>query len=58
VDAGESHGEKGWCAAVGKKEYDFSFIQNYSNEFKLIWWKDRLPVVENFQIKYAFEWVE
>jgi hypothetical protein len=36
----------------------FLFFQNYSNEFQLIWSEDRLPVLENFQVKYRFEGFE
>jgi hypothetical protein len=34
------------------EQWHFSIIQKKSNGFELIWLKDRLPMLENFQIKY------
>jgi hypothetical protein len=38
-----------------KRIVTFLFFQKYSNEFELIRSKDRLPVLENFQINCGFE---
>jgi hypothetical protein len=49
----------GRLAWAGLKAHsNFLFIQNYLNEFELIQSKDRLSVLENFQIKYRIEGFE
>jgi hypothetical protein len=50
----------GYSAGVGcpKAQCSFLFLQNYSNGFELIRSKDRISVLENFQIKYGIEWFE
>jgi hypothetical protein len=49
----------GWLEWTGPKaQCGFLFIQNYSNEFELIWSKGRHPLLEIFQIKYGIEWFE
>jgi hypothetical protein len=40
------------------EHYPFLFIRKFSKRLELIQSKDVLPVLENFQIKYSFEYFE
>jgi hypothetical protein len=40
------------------EQYPFLFIRKFSKRLELIQSKDVLPVLENFQIKYSFEYFE
>jgi hypothetical protein len=40
--------------ATPKKNSNISIYSKYSNRFELIQSKDRVPMLENFQIKYGF----